>query len=81
MGRCEPKTGIEPIGRLVNQVLSEEPYHSAERLFWIVDNGSSHRGEASKKRLHKIEARHKLFTDAQCSSEPVEPIACLQEAA
>ncbi len=57
MGRCEPKTGIEPFGRLVNQVLCEEPYRSAERLFWIVDNGSSHRGETAKKRLHKIDPR------------------------
>ncbi len=57
MGRCEPKTGIEPFGRLVNQVLSLEPYCSAERLFWIVDNGSSHRGEASKERLRQIDSR------------------------
>lgn len=57
MGRCEPKTGIEPFGRLVNQVLSLEPYRSAERLFWIVDNGSSHRGEAAKKRLHELDSR------------------------
>lgn len=57
MGRCEPKTGIEPFGRLVNQVLSLEPYSSAQRLFWIVDNGSSHRGEAAKKRLRQIDPR------------------------
>src|SRR5215831_42715 len=50
MGRCEPKTGIGPFGRLVKQVLAEEPYRSSERLFWVVDNGSSHRGEAAKKR-------------------------------
>jgi hypothetical protein len=57
MGRCEPTTGIEPFGRLVNQVLAEEPYRSAERLFWIVDNGSSHRGDTAKRRLHQVEAR------------------------
>jgi hypothetical protein len=56
-GRCEPTTGIEPFGRLVNQVLSQEPYCSAERLFFIVDNGSSHRGEASKKRLREVDPR------------------------
>ena len=50
-GRCEPKTGIEPFGRLVEQVMSAEPYRSARRVFWIVDNGSSHRGQASVKRL------------------------------
>lgn len=57
MGRCEPKTGIAPFGRLVKQVLAEEPYRSGARLFWIVDNGSSHRGAASKKRLHQVDSR------------------------
>ena len=57
MGRCEPKTGIAPFGRLVQQVLAEEPYRSSERLFWIVDNGSSHRGEAAKKRLRQVDDR------------------------
>jgi hypothetical protein len=50
-GRCEPKNGIEPFGRLVDEVIREEPYASADRVFWIVDNGSSHRGERSLKRL------------------------------
>ena len=30
-----------------------EPYVSAKRVFWIVDNGSSHRGKASITRLEK----------------------------
>jgi len=50
-GRCEPSTGIEPFGRLVAQVMTVEPYASAERVFWVVDNGSSHRGQASIQRL------------------------------
>ena len=50
-GRCEPSTGIEPFGRLVEQVMTAEPYASARRVFWIVDNGSSHRGQASVDRL------------------------------
>lgn len=50
-GRCEPKTGIVPFNRLVAQVMKQEPYRSAERVFWIVDNGSSHRGEASVERF------------------------------
>jgi hypothetical protein len=57
MGRCEPKTGIASFGRLVKQVLAEEPYRSGERLFWIVDNGSSHRGAAAKKRLRQVDSR------------------------
>ncbi|MCA1676153.1 MAG: IS630 family transposase [Actinobacteria bacterium] len=50
-GRCESSTGIEPFGRLVEQVMSVEPYASANRVFWVVDNGSSHRGQASIDRL------------------------------
>jgi hypothetical protein len=52
-GRCETKTGIAPFERLVEQVMSQEPYCSAERVFLLVDNGSSHRGEASVRRLQE----------------------------
>jgi DDE superfamily endonuclease len=38
-------------GRLVEQVMTTEPYASAKRGYWVVDNGSSHRGQASVKRL------------------------------
>ena len=31
--------------------MTKEPYASARRVFWIVDNGSSHRGQASVRRL------------------------------
>jgi hypothetical protein len=37
--------------RLVTQVMTTEPYAWAKRVFWIVDNGSSHRGQASINRL------------------------------
>ncbi|MBU2603192.1 MAG: IS630 family transposase [Actinobacteria bacterium] len=50
-GRVESTTGIAPFGRLVDQVMSLEPYCSARQVFWIVDNGSSHRGRASVERL------------------------------
>lgn len=54
-GRCEPKTGKAAFGRLVDAVMSQEPYRSARRAFWIVDNGSSHRGERAAEELR---ARH-----------------------
>ena len=44
-GRCEPKTTIGAVDRLVEQVMTTEPYRSARRVFWIADNCSSHRGE------------------------------------
>ena len=52
-GRSEPRGGIEPFDRLVRQVMTKEPYASARRVFWIVDNGSSHRGQASVERLQR----------------------------
>ena len=52
-GRCEPTTGIEPFGRLVEQVMTTEPYASARRVFWVVDNGSSHRGQRSVDRMRR----------------------------
>jgi transposase len=52
-GRCEATTGIAPFARLVAQVMTAEPYASAGRVFWIADNGSSHRGTASIKRMTK----------------------------
>ena len=50
-GRCEDTTGIAPFARLAEQVMTTEPYASADRVFWIVDNGSSHRGAASIQRM------------------------------
>ena len=50
-GRCEPSTGIEPFGRLVDQVMTQPPYCDARRVFWIMDNGSSHRGQPCVRRL------------------------------
>lgn len=50
-GRTEPTTGIEPFMNLVSQVMTQEPYASAKRVFWIVDNGSSHRGKKATDRL------------------------------
>jgi hypothetical protein len=51
--RVEAKTGIEPFGRLVEQVMTAEPYASARRVFWIVDNGSSHAGKTSIARMQQ----------------------------
>jgi DDE superfamily endonuclease len=49
-GRCEKKTGIAPVDRLIGEVMSREPYQSA-RVFWIMDNRSAHRGQKAVDRL------------------------------
>ena len=52
-GRCEVKSGIAPVDRLVAEVMSQEPYKSARRVFWIMDNCSAHRGQKAAKRLRE----------------------------
>jgi transposase len=46
-----PTTGIVPFMALMGQVMSQEPYSSASRVFVIVDNGSDHRGKKAARRL------------------------------
>jgi hypothetical protein len=43
-GHSEVNNGMTPIERLVGEVLKEEPYKSARRVFWVRDNCSAHRG-------------------------------------
>jgi len=50
-GRCEAKSGIAPTDRLVAEVMSQQPYQSANRVFWIMDNCSAHRGQKAVQRL------------------------------
>ena len=50
-GRCEARSGIAAFDRLVDQVMTQEPYRSARRVFWVMDNGSAHRGATGDARL------------------------------
>lgn len=52
IGAIAPKTGIAPFEELVAHVMSTQPYASARRVFWVVDNGSSHNGQASIDRMN-----------------------------
>ena len=52
-GLCAKSTGIEVYHQLVDLVMQHEPYRSANRVFWVTDNGSSHRGQTSVDRLAK----------------------------
>ena len=46
-GQVGDTTGIAPFGQLVDEVMQQEPYASARRVFWILDNGSSHHPHTS----------------------------------
>ena len=51
IGHCAQTTGIAPFTELVEKVMTSKPYATARRVFWIVDNGSSHRGWTAAARL------------------------------
>lgn len=51
IGTIAPTTGITPFAELVAKVMTTEPYASARRVFWVVDNGSSHNGRRSVARM------------------------------
>ncbi len=53
-GRVDDTTGIVPFGHLVELVMRQEPYVSGERVFWIVDGGSSHHPNTSPARLQAV---------------------------
>lgn len=50
-GSVADKTGIVPFMDLVDKVMTTEPYASARRVYWVVDNGSSHNGQRSIDRM------------------------------
>jgi len=52
-GRVESSNGIAPFHRLITQVMTREPYASAKRVFWIVDQGSSHHPSTFPDRLRQ----------------------------
>lgn len=53
IGSVAPKTGIVPFMDLVAKVMTTEPYASARKVYWIVDNGSSHNGQRSIDRMRE----------------------------
>src|SRR4051812_30405440 len=50
-GRCEPTISNHAFDALVEDVMTTEPYTSAQRVFWVVDNGTIHRGQRAIDRL------------------------------
>jgi DDE superfamily endonuclease len=47
------KVELLPSIRLVGEVMGQEPYKSARRVFWIMDNCSAHRGQKAANRLRE----------------------------
>jgi hypothetical protein len=53
LGQIAPRTGIGPFIQLVEQVRTTGSCASAKRVFWVVDNGSTHAGQASIERMNR----------------------------
>jgi hypothetical protein len=45
---------IAPTDRLMAEVMTQEPYHSANRVFWTMDNCSAHRGQKAVRRIRSL---------------------------
>jgi DDE superfamily endonuclease len=45
------RTVLQPFDGLIAEVMAQEPYRSAARVFWIIDNRSAHRGQKCIQRL------------------------------
>ena len=52
-GTCVPKSGIDPFDGLVADVMAQPPYSQAQRVFWIMDNASIHRGQRCVDRFRR----------------------------
>jgi transposase len=50
-GRVAPKTCIVTFNQLVDMVMSQEPYRSSTRTFWLVDGGCAHHPNTFPARL------------------------------
>jgi hypothetical protein len=50
-GHCVAKISNDAFDALVADVMTTEPYASAQRVFWVIDNGTIHRGQKSIDRL------------------------------
>lgn len=50
-GQVVDRISIAAFDALVAQVMAQRPYRSARRVFWIVDNGTIHRGRRAAERL------------------------------
>lgn len=50
-GRVSATISMLAFDALVAEVMAQEPYRSARRVFWVVDNGTIHRGQRALTRL------------------------------
>jgi len=50
-GSCGPTISNDAFDALVEQVMTTEPYASAQCVYWVVDNGTVHRGQKAIDRL------------------------------
>ena len=57
IGQIQPTNCIATFNQLVPLVMNQPPYDTAERVFWLVDNGSSHYPTTFPARLAGLDKR------------------------
>lgn len=55
-GRVAPNTCIDTFNRLVDMMMTQEPYKSSARTFWVVDGGCAHHPNTFPDRLNDMYA-------------------------
>jgi hypothetical protein len=56
-GQVVETTSIATFNPLVHQVMGQEPYHSGDRVFWVVDGGCAHHRSTFPARLQGMYAQ------------------------
>jgi len=64
LGRVAPNTCIATFNQLIEEVMTQEPYHSSARTFWVVDGGPAHHPNTFPARLRA------MYPDAVAVSLP-----------
>jgi hypothetical protein len=87
-GRCEVKSGIAPTHRLIAEVMSQESYQSANRVFWIIrttarriaarkpSSAFPSIGRTSSRcapRFTPVDSTKSRFTSPSCNSKALTP--------
>lgn len=73
MGRCAATTGIVPFGKLVEQVMTREPYASARRMFWVAKLGTTRTASPFDRRYTKDDLN--AYLKRLAAREPLTPAA------
>ena len=80
-GRWETHSAIAPFDLSVAQATNRDPRRSARRVFWIMDNGSSHRGLRGVGQLQTRYAKLRNWCIEPFAGQSVQPLVNASDSA